>query len=56
MYVCPFLSQETEAWLEERFGRLETIAAHSEAVLLGALTLVQGDLQAIREARLQLNI
>jgi hypothetical protein len=56
MYVCPFLSQETEDWLQERFGRLEQIAAHSEEVMLSALQLVQGDLQAIREARQQLNV
>ena len=48
--------QETQLWLNDRFGRLELIAEHSEEVLANALKLVQGELQAIRDARAELNI
>jgi hypothetical protein len=50
------IPQEAVAWTKDRFERLELIAAHAEEVLAGALSLVQAELGAIRQARASLNI
>ena len=48
--------QETQLWLNDRFEQIELIAEHSEEMLANALKLLQGELQAIRDGRAELNI
>jgi hypothetical protein len=48
--------QDARAWLADRFGRLEMVAAHTEEVLGTAQALIRAELVSIRAARESLNI
>jgi hypothetical protein len=52
--VC--MLQEAQAWLGDRFGRLELLTQHSVEVLSHALELVQTELATIKSAREELGI
>ncbi len=48
--------QDSRLWLWDRSGRLESVAEHAEHILSSALDLVRTELEAIRQARTDLNI
>ena len=52
--VC--MLQEAQAWLGDRFGRLELLTSHTVEVLSNALELCQAELAAIKSAREELGI